>query len=95
MSKNKINEGLIDKAISSIFTSIGKGARKQALKQIAKKDPKIAKSIKDLEKEAITRTLKFFNNNRRKTARSLGLSERTLYRKIDEYGLEPKIKINS
>ena len=52
-------------------------------------------SIKDLEKEAITRTLKFFNNNRRKTARSLGLSERTLYRKIDEYGLEPKIKINS
>ena len=52
-------------------------------------------SIKELEKEAIVRTLKFFNNNRRKTARSLGLSERTLYRKIDEYGLEPKIKINS
>ena len=52
-------------------------------------------SIKELEKEAIVRTLKYFNNNRRKTARSLGLSERTLYRKIDEYGLEPKIKINS
>ena len=52
-------------------------------------------SIKELEKEAIIRTLKFFNNNRRKTARSLGLSERTLYRKIDEYGLEPKIKIDS
>ena len=52
-------------------------------------------SIKELEKEAIIRTLKYFNNNRRKTARSLGLSERTLYRKIDEYGLEPKIKINS
>jgi len=52
-------------------------------------------SIKELEKEAIVRTLKFFNNNRRKTAISLGLSERTLYRKIDEYGLEPKIKINS
>ena len=48
-------------------------------------------SIKDLEKELITRTLSFFNNNRRKTARSLGLSERTLYRKIEEYGLEPKI----
>ena len=49
-------------------------------------------SIKDLEEEAITRTLRFFNNNRRKTARSLGLSERTLYRKIEEFGLEPKIK---
>ena len=51
-------------------------------------------SIKELEKEAIIRTLKFFNNNRRKTARSLGVSERTLYRKIDEYGLEPKIKVS-
>ncbi len=50
--------------------------------------------IKDLEKEAIKRTLKFFNNNRRKTARSLGMSERTLYRKIEEFGLEPKIKRN-
>tara|TARA_B100001248_G_scaffold222503_1_gene179030 strand:- start:794 stop:2014 length:1221 start_codon:yes stop_codon:yes gene_type:complete len=51
-------------------------------------------SLKELEKEAITRTLKFFNNNRRKTAHALGVSERTLYRKIDEYGLEPKIKVN-
>ena len=50
--------------------------------------------IKDLEKEAIKRTLKFFNNNRRNTARSLGMSERTLYRKIEEFGLEPKIKRN-
>ena len=50
--------------------------------------------IKDLEKEAIKRTLKFFNNNRRKTSRSLGMSERTLYRKIEEFGLEPKIKRN-
>ena len=49
-------------------------------------------SIKDLEEEAITRTLRFFNNNRRKTARSLGMSERTLNRKIEEFGLEPKIK---
>ena len=49
-------------------------------------------SIKDLEKEAIKRTLKYFNNNRRKTARSLGMSERTLYRKIEEFGIEPKIK---
>ena len=50
--------------------------------------------IKELEKEAIIRTLRFYNNNRRKTARSLGLSERTLYRKIEDYNLEPKIKRN-
>ncbi len=49
-------------------------------------------SIRDIEKEAISRTLRFFNTNRRKTAKSLGMSERTLYRKIDEYRLESKIK---
>ena len=49
-------------------------------------------SIKDLEKEAISRTLRFYNTNRRKTAKSLGMSERTLYRKIDEYQLENKSK---
>ncbi len=49
-------------------------------------------SIEDLEREAIERTLKFFNNNRRASAKSLGMSERTLYRKIDHYGLERKIK---
>ena len=48
--------------------------------------------IRHLEREVVTRTLRFFNNNRRKTARSLGMSERTLYRKIEEYNLEPKIK---
>ena len=49
-------------------------------------------TIQDLEKEAIIRTLKFFNNNRRASAKSLGMSERTLYRKINFYGLERKIK---
>ena len=49
-------------------------------------------TIQDLEKEAIIRTLKFFNNNRRASAKSLGMSERTLYRKINFYGLDRKIK---
>jgi DNA-binding NtrC family response regulator len=48
--------------------------------------------LEELNKEAIERTLKFFNNNRRAAAQALGMSERTLYRKITEYGLEPKIK---
>ncbi|HIO88218.1 MAG TPA: sigma-54-dependent Fis family transcriptional regulator [Candidatus Marinimicrobia bacterium] len=49
-------------------------------------------SVKDLEMELISRTLKKFNKNRRKTARALGISERTLYRKINDYGLEKKQK---
>ncbi|MFQ6605996.1 MAG: sigma 54-interacting transcriptional regulator, partial [Fidelibacterota bacterium] len=52
-------------------------------------------SLEDLEREAIIRTLKFFNNNRRAVARSLGMSERTLYRKINDYGLERKISRKS
>jgi DNA-binding NtrC family response regulator len=52
-------------------------------------------SMKELEKEMIIRTLKKFENNRRKTAELLGISERTLYRKINEYGIEKKHKINS
>ena len=43
------------------------------------------------EKEMILRTLEYFNNNRRAAAKSLGMSERTLYRKINDYGIEKKI----
>ncbi len=43
--------------------------------------------INILEKEAIKNALIFTKNNKRKAAQLLGLSERTLYRKIKEYGL--------
>ena len=49
-------------------------------------------NTKDLEKEMIIRTLEHFNNNRRAAAKSLDMSERTLYRKINDYGIEKKIK---
>jgi len=49
-------------------------------------------TLEELEEEAICRTLKFYNNNRRAAAKSLGMSERTLYRKINDYGIERKIK---
>ncbi len=49
-------------------------------------------NLEELEKEAISRTLQHFNNNRRAAAKSLGMSERTLYRKIDQFNLGRKIK---
>ena len=52
-------------------------------------------NTKDLEKEMIIRTLEYFNNNRRASAKSLDMSERTLYRKINDYGIEKKIKKDS
>ena len=38
----------------------------------------------------IEKTLKKFNSNRRRTAKALNISERTLYRKINEYGIDKK-----
>ena len=44
-------------------------------------------SIEEMEKELIAKTLKEAGGNRKRTARILGIGERTLYRKIDKYGL--------
>ena len=43
--------------------------------------------INILEKEAIVKAIQFTKGNKRKAANLLGLSERTLYRKIKEYGI--------
>jgi transcriptional regulator with GAF, ATPase, and Fis domain len=45
-------------------------------------------SMQDMEKELIINSLRKNGGNKRKTAKSLKISERTLYRKIKEYGLE-------
>ncbi len=49
-------------------------------------------TMDELEHEIIERTLDKFNGNRRKTAKSLNISERTLYRKINDYGIKKKHK---
>jgi len=45
-------------------------------------------TLAEVEKELIQRTLKKFNYSKRQAANALQISERTLYRKINEYGLE-------
>ncbi|MEM6641621.1 MAG: sigma-54 dependent transcriptional regulator [Bacteroidota bacterium] len=45
-------------------------------------------SIEKKEKELIIRALKKHSNRRKRAAGELGISERTLYRKIKQYGLE-------
>ena len=44
-------------------------------------------SLVATEKELVKKALAKHNNNRRKAAEELGISERTLYRKINEFGL--------
>lgn len=49
-------------------------------------------SLEELTKQRIIETLERCNGNRSKTAKELGISDRTLYRKIKEYDLTPKKK---
>jgi DNA-binding NtrC family response regulator len=47
-----------------------------------------SRSLEEIEREAITHALTRNKGRRRSAARELKISERTLYRKIKEYGLE-------
>ncbi len=44
-------------------------------------------NIGNLNKSAVERALKLCNNNRKKAAEMLGISDRTLYRRLKEFGL--------
>ncbi|MEC9475485.1 MAG: sigma-54 dependent transcriptional regulator [Planctomycetota bacterium] len=52
-------------------------------------------TIQEMERELIRATLEQVQGNRRKAAASLGIGERTLYRKIDEYDLRPEEEENT
>ena len=45
-------------------------------------------SIEEAEKFLIEQSLRRYDGNRRKASEALGVSERTLYRKLDQYGLQ-------
>ena len=45
-------------------------------------------TLAGIEKKAIIRSLRRHHGNRKQAAEELGISDRTLYRKIEEYGLK-------
>ncbi len=45
-------------------------------------------NLSDVSRQIIEKTLQRNNGNRKKTAQELGISDRTLYRRIKQYGLE-------
>ena len=49
-------------------------------------DSLVGKPLEEIEKHFITETLKLTGGNREEAARMLGIGERTLYRKLKEYG---------
>jgi two-component system response regulator FlrC len=50
--------------------------------------PPSASTLADLERDAIARTLRAVDGNRRKAAEILGIGERTLYDKLKRYGID-------
>lgn len=65
-------------------------ASSTALVPVGKRDlsPLVGLSIDQVEKMLIENTLASVNGNREQAAKILGMAERTLYRKIREYGLK-------
>ena len=60
----------------------------EEVQDIAHETEEDSLSIEKKEKELIVRALQKNNNKRKYAARDLGISERTLYRKIKQYDLE-------
>jgi two-component system response regulator HydG len=50
-------------------------------------DVLVGKSLEEIERHYIVETLRLTNGNREEAARLLGIGERTLYRKLKEYGI--------
>ena len=71
-------------SVSSHLISGGRQEQEQYVEDVAAEPV----SMEDLEREAIRKALERNRGARRDTSHELGISERTLYRKIKEYGLE-------
>ena len=72
---------------SKIFTNIEDGTLSAIYDEVIGEI-----TISEIEHEMIERTLKKFRGNRRRTAKALDISERTLYRKINEYNISKTFK---
>lgn len=75
------------KEISSLRKELIEEKNSELKKESKSAEVKPQLSIEEMEKELIDKTLKMVGGNRKKAARILGIGERTLYRKIDQYGL--------
>lgn len=52
-------------------------------------------TFREMEEIMIVKTMEQFNNNKTKTAQSLGITIKTLYNKLHEYGLFDKYQVSN
>lgn len=72
---------------SMTFPVAGANLKSASGEQNHPQEPKALQSLDEIEKKTIAETLEQCNGNKRQSARMLGITERTLYRKIKSYGL--------
>jgi DNA-binding NtrC family response regulator len=75
--------------VKNLFAEQARSQNNSQNDSMAVRDPQeqTSLSLQDMEKRMIGEALQRFKGNRRVAARALNISERTLYRKIKEYGL--------
>jgi DNA-binding NtrC family response regulator len=76
--------------ILSLLREGAAGKPLDSMREVFSETPDEARPVRNLaalERAAIAEALRMSNGNRRRAAEELGISERTLYRKIKEYGL--------
>ncbi|MFA6618363.1 MAG: sigma-54 dependent transcriptional regulator [Candidatus Neomarinimicrobiota bacterium] len=87
--KNKLSE--MDpngKVVADRFRDISKMLIENQQDEIQAEVNQKERTMQEIERDTIEQTLDKFYGSKRKTAQALGMSERTLYRKINEYGLK-------
>ena len=103
VGKDSSNDGGLKPANSALFLPTksdddsnrifeGRTNIEDATPEAIQRDAVGSLTMEEIEYEMISKTLEKFKNNRRKTAIALNISERTLYRKIKEYGIQRKKK---
>lgn len=86
--KNKLSD--MDpngKMVADRFRDISKMLTANKQNEIHVEVDQRERTMQEIEQDTIAQTLDRFYGSKRKTAQALGMSERTLYRKINEYGL--------
>lgn len=82
--------GLDDGYDADVASGSAQQVREVAATPLEPDEVRPVKTLEDTERETITRALERNCGRRKKTAEELNISERTLYRKIKEYGLESR-----
>lgn len=81
-------KNLLSRSIPADSIPLSPGYEGSAVETTAHRDDGDSLTLDEMERRMITNALDKYLGNRRRAARALKISERTLYRKIKEYGLQ-------